>query len=70
MEICPVCRKEEVKHKKIGAIQDGEVYYFCCPKCRENFTAEPRRFTSCCASSDDHQKTCGEVTRGHEGRDT
>ena len=53
MEMCPVCTQESVK-KNISGIIDGEVYYFCCEKCKANFLAEPRIYLNCCQNFEDN----------------
>ena len=44
-EIDPVCGMTvKVGNDTPKAEHEGHIYYFCAPRCREKFQAEPRRY--------------------------
>lgn len=47
MAIDPVCKMNvDVEETAPKAEYAGQTYYFCCPACRETFTAQPEKYVS------------------------
>jgi YHS domain-containing protein len=62
---CPVCAKPVDRETAATSVYEGITYYLRCPRCKERFDAEPKRFLRSGAGAD--HAGCGEHAHADHG---